>query len=103
MRRPLLLTLLVALCAAPAVAPGPAAARPGQAVTFEAPRELVYEPEKRAEAFSTLESLGVRSLRIVLYWKAVAPSAGSRVRPSFDAADPASYRWGGYDDAIAGA
>jgi hypothetical protein len=103
MRRPLLLTLVLAVCAAPAVVPATAAARPGQSVTFEAPRELVYEPGKRAEAFSTLESLGVRALRIVLYWKTVAPSPASRVRPAFDATDPAAYRWGGYDDAIAGA
>ena len=75
MRRPLLLTLVLALVRRPGRRPRDGGGRPGQSVTFEAPRELVYEPEKRAEAFSTLESLGVHSLRIVLYWKTVAPVA----------------------------
>lgn len=101
MRRFLLTCALLscALAALPATAP----AKTGQLVTFEAPRELVYEPALRAEAFSTLESLGVRSLRIVLYWKTVAPRPRSRLRPAFDPTDPAGYAWGGYDAAIDGA
>lgn len=91
MRRFLLTCALLScvLAALPATAP----AKTGQLVTFEAPRELVYEPALRAEAFSTLESLGVRSLRIVLYWKTVAPRPRSRLRPAFDPTDPAGYAW----------
>ncbi|HSD79077.1 MAG TPA: hypothetical protein VLB47_00400 [Solirubrobacteraceae bacterium] len=96
---PLLALLALALAALPAAA----FARPGQQVTFEAPRELVYTPALRDDAFATLGSLGVRSLRIVLYWKNVAPASRSRVKPAFDATDPASYAWGGYDAAIDGA
>src|SRR3954454_10794295 len=96
--------ILTLLCCGLALLPAAAAdARTNQSVTFEAPRELVYQPELRAEAFSTLESLGVRSLRIVLYWKNVAPQSSSRVRPAFNATDPAAYNWAGYDEAIQGA
>jgi hypothetical protein len=70
-----------------------------QEVTFEAPRDLLSK-QHRASAFSELDSLGVRSLRIVLYWKDVAPQPLSRVRPDFDATDPVSYDWSKYAPAI---
>jgi hypothetical protein len=93
--------ILLALVAALAVA-GPATASTAQTVTFEAPRDLL-DPERREAALAELDSLGVRALRVVLYWDAVAPGAGSAQRPAFDATDPAAYAWGQYDPLIAAA
>lgn len=89
---------LIAMLALLAVAPS-ASASQSQTVTFEAPRDLLGA-KNRAKTFTELDSLGVRSLRIVLYWKDVAPDHLSRVRPAFDATDPAAYDWSKYAPAI---
>jgi hypothetical protein len=79
----------------------PAQANSTQEVTFEAPRDLYgVDDATRAQAFTQLDSLGVKALRIVLYWKDVAPDTESRVRPSVDLGDPASYDWSKYEPAI---
>lgn len=44
-----------------------------------------------------LQAMGVSQMRLLVYWKDVAPSADSASRPSVDLADPASYQWGAYD------
>src|SRR5438876_806390 len=79
-------------------AESPSAAH-AQRLTFEAPRDLL-DPAYRDGALAELASLGVHSLRVVLYWHNVAPAADSRVRPNFDATDPAAYNWGQYDALI---
>lgn len=76
-----------------------ASASQSQTVTFEAPRDLLTG-KHRAETFRELDSLGVRGIRVVLYWKDVAPAALSRLRPNFDATDPAAYNWSKYAPAI---
>jgi hypothetical protein len=95
--RILLITLLALLALA-----APAAASPTQTVTFEAPRDLL-DAERRDAALRELDSLGVRALRVVLYWNTVAPGRDSTQRPAFDATDPAAYDWGQYDPLIAAA
>ena len=102
--RPRLVALLsgALLCAGAvqaAVATAPAAASHGQALTFEAPRDLLND-QTRPGALAQLDSLGVKALRIVLYWRDVAPSPTSAHRPSFDATDPSRYGWGQYDALI---
>lgn len=82
--------------------PQPAAASAGQEMMFEAARDL-ENPATRDAAFAELQSLGVRSLRVTLYWHKVAPASNSRIRPKVDLTDPASYDWGGYEPEIAGA
>jgi hypothetical protein len=52
--------------------------------------------DTRDATLQRLDGLGVRALRVALVWAAVAPDAGSRTRPAFDAADPGAYDWGGY-------
>ncbi|MBA2638102.1 MAG: hypothetical protein H0U79_07780, partial [Solirubrobacterales bacterium] len=94
--------LIVLVTAAALVLAGSAAASSTQTVTFEAPRDLL-DPERRETALAELDSLGVRALRIVLYWDAVAPSPDAGERPAFDATDPAAYAWGQYDPLIAAA
>jgi hypothetical protein len=72
-----------------------------QTVLFEAPRDLInVSAAVRAHALSQLDSLGVHALRIVLYWRDVAPASSSRRRPSFDATSPSSYNWSRYDPAV---
>jgi hypothetical protein len=95
--------LALALCALIAVAlPGAASASSSQSMTFEAPVDLA-NPATRTSAFDEISSFGVRSLRIVLLWQNVAPAPSSRVKPQFDATDPAFYNWSGYDAQIEGA
>ena len=89
---------LIAMLALLACAPA-APASQSQTVTFEAPRDLLGS-KNRAKTFAELDSLGVRSLRIVLYWKDVAPGSLARVRPVFDATDAAAYNWAKYAPAI---
>jgi hypothetical protein len=95
--------LIAATCAALAlVAPAAAQASATQSMTFEAPRDL-KDPATRESAFADIGSLGVRSLRIVLLWHDVAPDPDSRIKPSFDATNPAAYNWSTYDAIVDGA
>jgi len=95
LRRVLPMVLSCALLAVPAAAQ----ADHSEQVTFEAPRDLL-NPATRDGAFATLDGLGVRALRIVLYWHDVAPDADSRVKPNVDFTDPAVYDWSKYAPAI---
>ena len=93
------LAVLAAACATCAAlaagAPAPAVASHAQIVYFEAPKDLLSS--KRHATFLKLERLGVTALRLELHWHDVVPGANSTRRPKFDATNPASYRWGGYD------
>jgi len=101
MPRVLLLVMSVIALAAAAL-PAAASASRSQSMTFEAPVDLANSATREG-AFAEIESLGVRSVRIVLYWRDVAPQADSRVKPTFDAADPQNYDWSRYDPMIEGA
>jgi hypothetical protein len=70
-----------------------------QEVTFEAPRDL-FDPAQRDSAFNEIDALGAHALRVVLYWKDVAPEADSRVKPKLDMADPAVYDWSKYQPVL---
>ncbi|HTN23217.1 MAG TPA: hypothetical protein VL120_04485 [Solirubrobacteraceae bacterium] len=97
MRRLLPLTLLLSLLLV-----APASANKSQALTFEAPRDLM-NPATRPAALAELESLGVRSLRVILTWHDVAPSPDSSTRPDFEPTNPDAYDWGEYDALMAAA
>lgn len=90
-RRLLPLTLLLGLLLA-----APASANRSQTMTFEAPRDLLNAATRPA-ALEEMESLGVRSLRVILTWKDVAPAPTSAQRPNFEPTNPAAYDWGEYD------
>ena len=98
---PRFVTIVALLGAALALAlPGAASAAPSQRMTFEAPRDLL-DPSLRTQALDEIGGFGVSSLRLVLYWRDVAPSARSRVRPSnVDLANPAAYNWSAYDPVV---
>ncbi len=90
-----LILLVSLLLAGLAAAPG-ALASHSQVTYFEGSSELLEE-SSRPNAFAQLQRLGVRALRIELYWASVVPSRDSATRPSFDATDPANYYWAPYD------
>ena len=92
---PLTVLLSLVLCA-------PAGASRSQPLTFEAPRDLM-NPATRPAALEELKSLGVRSLRVILTWRAVAPGADQAQMPNFDPTDPRGYDWGEYDPLMAAA
>ena len=50
-----------------------------------------------------LESLGVREIRLLVSWSAVAPSPSSAVRPAGDLTNPSAYGWGPYPAIVAAA
>jgi len=98
-RRACLAGILLAAALAFAVPAAPAVAHPNMSVTFEAPRDLL-DPATRDAALQELDSLGVRSLRVVLYWYDVAPEHDSGTRPAIDETDPSNYDWDRYDALI---
>jgi hypothetical protein len=79
----------------------PAAASHTQTMFFEEPNLVEVSPAVRAKEFSQLQSLGVKALRVELYWANVAPGADSTTKPSFEATNPGSYDWGNYDILLA--
>jgi hypothetical protein len=81
--------------------PGAAHASKTQSLTFEATSDL-KNAATREQSFSDISSLGVHSMRVVIYWHDVAPEPDSRVKPKFAETDPASYDWSAYDPVIDG-
>jgi hypothetical protein len=73
-----------------------------EATYFEGSAEMLT-PVTRAGALAQLQALGVRALRVELYWHDVAPSPNSATRPNFNATEPTSYNWGQYDALLAAA
>ena len=58
----------------------------------------------RERALDEMQRLGVTTLHVLVIWRRLAPAPGSRTRPAFDAADPASYAgWEPFDEAVQGA
>src|SRR3712207_3324505 len=80
------LTALLVVLAAIAL-PTAAEARKGQPVWFDAGAE-VRDPGLRGKAFAELDSLGVRALRVVIYWRDVAPKPKRKRKPKVNTADP---------------
>ncbi len=78
----------------------PALASHGQTTYFEA-GDLLLNPGSRASTFRQLEHLGVKALRVELYWYDVAPNPTSASTPSVDLTSPASYNWSLYDPVLA--
>jgi hypothetical protein len=81
---------IVILLALLAAFPAAAAASSTQAMTFEAPGELL-DPSTRDRALQEIHDFRVDRVRVLLYWRDYAPAAGSKKRPAFDATDPGAY------------
>ena len=105
MRR--VLAALAALLALLAIhVPGAAASNTQESIFQEDNRLLYSPPEEVDRTLDILRSLGVDRLRLTILWKAVAPDAGSRTRPQFDATNPDAYppgAWARYDHVVAAA
>jgi len=97
-----LLTTLAVLGAGGALGAAPALASHGETVFFESPNALLT-PATQAATLGTLQSLGVRAIRVIIYWRDVAPNPNHKRRPNFNQASPAAYHWGAYDALIAAA
>lgn len=93
-----------ALLALPAFAPARS-----QETIFDAPRELVNEPDpfSRAAALDEIQALGADTIRISLSWRSLVPAPGGTEPPTgFDAGDPGDYpqdRWVAVDAVVRGA
>jgi hypothetical protein len=99
LRRHLCLTAAAIFAAAAFAAP--AQAGTGQFTLFEAPRELQsHDDALRARTLDELQGLGVKWLRVVVYWRSVAPESGSATAPAFDQAGQDGYHWTVYDRLI---
>jgi hypothetical protein len=75
----------------------PAAASHAQAMFFEEPNLVEVSPAVRAKELAQLQSLGVKALRVELFWANVAPGSNNTSKPNFEATNPADYNWGNYD------
>jgi hypothetical protein len=100
LRRTLFLTTLV-LVAVLGLQAAPAGASKTQLSLFEDNAHFLNDGA-RGPALDEAKSFGVQTVRIAMLWSSVAPGAGSKSRPSFDATDPAAYgsAWAPYDGAI---
>jgi hypothetical protein len=80
-----------------------AEARGSQFTMFEAARELrSHDAELRKRTLEEIRAFGVRRIRVVMYWRDVAPQPDSRRRPAnFDARDPGAYDWTTYERIVA--
>ena len=77
--------------------------RSGPISIFEAEAELRGTPAQTAQNVDVLRRLGADVIRLYMPWNQLAPNPDSRKRPSFDAANPASYSaatWAIYDTII---
>jgi hypothetical protein len=98
--------LLAALTAA--FATGAAASSDGTQATPRPLATAIYDPELMSSpnpdlALSRIRELGAGAVRLILYWRAVAPAPESPTRPAnFDATDPAEprYGWGSFDAVV---
>jgi hypothetical protein len=101
MRRRLLPAVLLA-CAVAGLTAAPASAALETIVQDDAVM-LYSEPAELTAAAQRLKALGVDRVRITANWSVLTRDASSKVRPAFDARDPAAYeqsRWANLDNAV---
>ena len=83
------ITLTASLIAAACLAlPSAASASRTQLQMFQDGGQLQTVP---AAALAKFRALGANSIRVVVFWYQIAPSANSKTKPKFNAADPNAY------------
>jgi hypothetical protein len=88
----------LAVCAPICVSPARALASASQESVLMDDDHLIYSsPNQVARTLGQIASLGVDRVKVSLVWSIVAPSARSKRRPHFDAANPAAYPHGAWD------
>ncbi len=93
------LLTVAALSVAGGMNAAPALASHNETVFFEAPNALLTTAT-RTPTLNQLQALGVHALRVILYWRDVAPNPNHKRRPSFNQANPSAYHWGAYDQLV---
>jgi hypothetical protein len=83
----------------------PAMASTKQQAIFQDDDLLIYNTTAgTVSTLETLASLGVKSIRVSVFWRLIAPDSLSKTRPAgFNAADPAAYpsgSWSRYDQVV---
>ena len=87
---------MAAVALAALAAPSTASAKHSQFTIFQATREVrSYDPAVRAEALDEIAALGVRWLRVSLYWQDVAPAVDATAVPGDRRDRPGVLRLGG--------
>jgi hypothetical protein len=96
------LALLALAAALTILSAAPAHASTTQLSLFEAPNELLSNDDAlRTQTLDQIEAFGVHWVRLVLYWRSVAPDPAAKTVPAFDQSDPNAYPgFGRYDRAI---
>jgi len=97
--RKLLPTVFACALAAAALGAAPALASHSQSTYFEGSSDLL-SPRTRPHALAQMQALGVKALRVELYWNTVAPGSTGATKPPLDTTNPANYAWGEYDALI---
>ncbi|MEA2451103.1 MAG: hypothetical protein QOG63_3035 [Thermoleophilaceae bacterium] len=98
MRRLILLSTILTLTA---LAPPAAHASKSQESLFQDDAQLLLSGEsRRAKSLDELKSLGVDVIRVNVLWTRYAPKPNAAKKPSFNAADPASYNFGELDSLV---
>jgi hypothetical protein len=102
MRRRSTLALLCVLVAAAGLA-APSAYANSRQVTVMQDDDLLLRADgaTRAQALDEMRRLGADVVKVQVYWNEIAPR-GRRKPKGFDAADPAGYAWGVYDEIVQG-
>jgi hypothetical protein len=94
--------VLIVLALAALGAPATASASHRQFTIFEANRELRSDDAQlRAQTLDEIRAFGVRWVRVLMYWRDVAPQGSSATWPGFDERSPAGYDWHLYDRIVA--
>ncbi len=97
--RKLLPTTLACALLAGALGAAPASASHAQANYFEG-STLLLSAKTRPKAIAQMQALGVKALRVELYWSTIAPGSTSATKPALDMTNPGNYPWGEYDALI---
>lgn len=101
MRRRLLPAVLLAcVLAGSAAAPAPAAL---ETIVQDDAVMLYSEPDALRAAAQRLKLFGVDRVRLTANWSVITRDASAKVKPAFDARDPAAYeqsRWTNLDNAV---
>jgi hypothetical protein len=100
MRTRLIVISLLCLLAFPAASQ----ASPRQAMSFEAPSELL-DYSRVDVTLDEIKAFGVTRVRQLVYWQSFAPRPKSKKKPNVNLADPASYGsgWARLDHLVASA
>ena len=90
-----------------AAIPSTAFASSTQESMFQDDPNLVYGTDAQVNTtLDALAALGVDRIRVSVFWKIVAPANDQKIRPVFDATDPAAYPqnlWAPYDRIVTAA